>query len=322
MARYMITGGCGFIGSHLAAALLAAGDSVHVLDDLSGGRREALPAGAQLTIGDVADADLVRQVMAGSDGCFHLAARTAIQDSIVDWRGTHRSNQTGTVTVFDAARGFARPVPVVYASSASVYGDNLALPVAETAFPAPLTPYAADKLGSEMHGRAAWHSHGIPNTGLRFFNVYGPFDRDSSIANARPNAGVVAAFAARILGDETIAIHGDGQQIRDFIHVSDVVAHLLAAMQRQPAAAKVYNVCSGQATSILHLAQQLGLLAGKQPRLQFGPARKGDIQHSLGDPSLAIAALGVSASMPLADGLRDMLGYLQNKTEALPRRAY
>ncbi len=306
MAKYMITGGCGFIGSHLVTALLAAGDDVHVLDNLSTGRREALPSGAKLFVGDVADADLVRQVMEGCAGCFHLAARTAIQDSLVDWRGTHRSNQTGSITVFDAARSFANPVPVVYASSASVYGDNPALPLAETATPAPLTAYAADKLGSEMHGRAAWYSHRIPNTGLRFFNVYGPFDRDSSLSNA----GVVAAFAARILRDAPVQIHGDGRQIRDFIHVSDVVAHLLATMRRLSDGARVYNVCSGKPASILQLAEQIGVFAGKQPQLQFGQQRMGDIQDSLGDPSKATAELGVSATISLAAGLKGMLDYL------------
>ena len=113
MSKYLITGGCGFIGSHLTAALHAAGAELHVLDDLSAGRREVLPQGVALSIGDVADADLVRRAMQGCDGCFHLAARTAIQDSLVDWRGTHRSNQNGSVAVFDAARSFTTPVPVV-----------------------------------------------------------------------------------------------------------------------------------------------------------------------------------------------------------------
>ncbi len=310
MAKFMITGGCGFIGSHLATELLAAGHRIHVLDDLSGGRREALPVGAELTIGDVADAATVRQVMEGCDGCFHLAARTVIQESLTDWRGTHRSNQTGSVTIFDAARSFARPVPVVYASSASVYGDNPALPLAETARCAPLTPYAADKLGSEMHGRAAWYSHGVPNTGLRFFNVYGPFERDSIASNA----GAIATFASHILKGQTVVIHGDGHQIRDFIHVSDVVAHMRAAMQRQRDGANIYNVCSGQPTSILHLVEQLGRLAGTASLLQFDAPRTGDIQNSLGDPSLATTELGLSATVPLAEGLRKMLDYLLQTT--------
>ncbi len=306
MAKFMITGGCGFIGSHLATDLMAAGHRIHVLDDLSGGRREALPAGADLTIGDVADPAVVRQVMEGCDGCFHLAARTVIQDSLIDWRGTHRSNQTGSVTIFDAARSFARPIPVVYASSASVYGDNPALPLAETAICAPLTPYAADKLGSEMHGRAAWFSHGVPTTGLRFFNVYGPFDRD----NIAPNAGAIATFASYILTGRTVLIHGDGQQTRDFIHVSDVVAHMRAAMQGQREGARIYNVCSGQPTSILQLVEQLGHIAGIPPRLQFAAPRTGDIQNSLGDPSLATTELGLSAKVPLGEGLQTMLQYM------------
>lgn len=314
VAKYLITGGCGFIGSHLAAALLATGDSVHVLDNLSGGRREALPAGAQLTIGDIADAETVRAVMEGCDGCFHLAARTAIQDSITDWLGTHRSNQTGSVTIFDSSRQFPRPIPVVYASSASVYGDNSALPLPETATVAPLTAYAADKLGTEMHARAAWHSHGVPNIGLRFFNVYGPFDRDSSTANA----GVVAAFATRIAQGMPISIHGNGQQVRDFIHVSDVVAHLRAAMNAMTGEASIYNVCSGRPTTILQLAELLGTLAARPPQLQFMPSRTGDIRDSLGDPSQATAAFGITAAVPLDEGLRGMLEHLFSRSGPAP----
>jgi UDP-glucose 4-epimerase len=303
VAHYLVTGGCGFIGSHLISRLLADGHDVRVLDNLSSGHAEALPPQARLTVGGVTDAVLVQRLMDGVDGCFHLAARTTIQDSITDWRGTHHSNQAGTVTVFDAARQFRQPVPVVYASSASVYGDNPALPLAESASPRPLTAYAADKLGSELHGRVAWHSHAIPTTGLRFFNVYGPFQR----AATSSYAGAIAKFAERLLRDEAITIYGDGGHSRDFVYVSDAVSHLLAAMQRQPAAACVYNVCTGRPTTLLTLAEEIAAIVGRSAQIRFEPARTGDIKQSLGDPAAAMAALGVKADVTLTDGLRTML---------------
>lgn len=156
MAAYLVTGGCGFIGSHLVDALRADGHSVRILDDLSTGKRENVPAVEDIVIGDVADADVVKQAMDGMDGCFHLAAIASVQRSNEEWALTHRVNLTGTVNVFDAARSAkdGAPVPVVYASSAAVYGDNPAVPLSEDAEKCPLTAYGADKLGCEQHARA------------------------------------------------------------------------------------------------------------------------------------------------------------------------
>src|ERR1700760_1292517 len=157
MALYLVTGGAGFIGSHLVDALLARGDRVRVLDDLSTGKRENLDSRAVLTVGDVADAEAVAKAMDGVDGCFHLAAIASVELGNRDWLGTHRTNLTGAITVFDAARRAqpGRTVPVVYASSAAIYGDNPDLPLAETAAPRPMSAYGADKLGCELHGRGA-----------------------------------------------------------------------------------------------------------------------------------------------------------------------
>lgn len=172
-ARYLITGGCGFIGSHLAEALLAQGDEVMVLDDLSTGRIENLPAGVTFAEGDVADPAAVAEAMTGVDGCFHLAAVASVERSMTDWLQTHRTNLTGTISVLDAARRAKRsgPVPVVYASSAAVYGDNGRLPLGEDEGPRPLSAYGADKLGSESHAAVAARVHGMPTTCLRLFNV-------------------------------------------------------------------------------------------------------------------------------------------------------
>ena len=301
MAKFLVTGGCGFIGSHLVEVLLRRGDQVCVIDDLSTGRRENLPDSVPVAVGDVADAQRVAEVMRGVDGCFHLAAVASVQRGNEDWLGTHRSNLTGAICVFDAARHCnpKGPVPVVYASSAAVYGDNPDIPLAETAPLAPLSAYGSDKAGCELHARVAWHVHGVPTTGFRFFNVYGPRQDPKS-----PYSGVIAIFADRIAANQTIDIHGDGQQVRDFVYVADVVRHLLAAMDSERTGARVFNVSTGRATSILDLAGLLAEIGGRPLRVAHKPARTGDIKVSLGDPGRAAAAFGFTADVLVADGLR------------------
>jgi UDP-glucose 4-epimerase len=303
MAHYLVTGGAGFIGSHLIEALVGRGDEVRVLDDLSTGRRDNLPPSVPLTIGDVADAAVVREAMAGVDGCFHLAAVASVERGNEDWLGTHRANLTGTIAVLDAAR--AAKTPVVYASSAAVYGDNPAPGLTETAPPAPLSAYGADKLGCELHAAVAFQVHGVPTTGFRFFNVYGPRQDPGS-----PYSGVIAIFAGQLTRGEPISIFGDGQQVRDFIYVTDVVAHLLAAIDRTPARHEVYNVCTGRETSVRHLAQVIAGLKGTAPVITHAPERAGDIRRSLGDPAKAVAAFGLRAQTPLEDGLRLTLDWM------------
>ena len=171
MSTWLVTGGAGFIGSHLCEALVARGDTVRVLDDLSTGRRDNLPPDVELLEGDVADLALVTRALDGADGCFHLAAIASVEKGVTDWLGTHRANLTGTITVFDAIRRLGRRMPVVYASSAAVYGDVAAMPITETTPCRPLSAYGADKLGCELHARVASHVHGSPTVGLRFFNV-------------------------------------------------------------------------------------------------------------------------------------------------------
>lgn len=312
MATYLVTGGCGFIGSHLVDLLVRQGHRVRVLDDLSNGRTHNLAPEAELMIGDVADAAIVALAMKGVTGCFHLAAQTNAQAAIEDWLGSHRSNLTGTLTVFDAAR--SRAVPVVYASAAAVYGDGGEQRLSEMAPTRPLTAYGADKLGCELHARIAASQHGVPTAGLRFFNVYGP--RQDS---ASPEAGVISSFAARVMEGAAMTLQGDGEQTRDFIFVADAAAHLVAAMDRllerqrdrRPAAAAVFNVCTGQPTRIRELAAMMARLGGRPLRLQTAPARAGDIRRSLGDPSAAIRHLRVAATTALEDGLRQTLSRLQ-----------
>jgi UDP-glucose 4-epimerase len=303
MKRYLVTGGCGFIGSHLCEALLARGDAVRILDDLSTGRLANKPPEAELVEADVADAARVARAMADVDGCFHLAAVASVERGNEDWLGTHRTNLTGAITIFDAAR--RGPVPVVYASSAAVYGDNPATPLAETAKTRPLSAYGADKLGCELHARVAGHVHGIPTVGLRFFNVFGPRQDPKS-----PYSGVISIFCDRLRAGQEVAIFGDGQQTRDFVYVGDVVKALLAAMRLRPTDSPIFNVCTGRATAIRDLAEVIGGLCGHSPQIAFRPPRSGEIRVSLGDPGHATRVLGVAAETALQDGLERTLASL------------
>lgn len=306
MALYLVTGGAGFIGSHLTDALLAAGHGVRVLDDLSTGRLANLDPRCAVVRGDVIDPATVRGAMAGVAGCFHLAAIASVARGNEDWRGTHLVNQTGTVTVLDAARAEGG-VPVVYASSAAVYGDLGAGVASEAAAASPLTAYGADKLGSELHAAVGLRVHGVPSVGLRFFNVYGPRQDPHS-----PYSGVISIFAALVTADRLVTVHGDGAQERDFVYVGDVATHLLAAMDHLAVhrVSAVFNVCTGRATSVLDLATTLARLHRRAPRIAHGPARVGDIRRSVGDPARAVAALGVRAEVTLADGLARTLASL------------
>ncbi len=300
MAIYLVTGGCGFIGSHLADLLLGAGHVVRILDDMSTGRPENRPAAAEFLEGDVADPRLVADAMRGVDGCFHLAAVASVERGNHDWLGAHRTNLTGSITVFDAARHATPkgPVPVVYASSAAVYGENAHVPLAETAAARPLSAYGADKLGSEQHGFVAGRVHGVPTCGLRFFNVYGPRQDANS-----PYSGVISIFCDRLKAGQGITIFGDGRQSRDFVFVDDVVRALLAGMDRASTEGHVYNVCTGASTEIRDLATMIAGILGVWAAITYGPRRAGEIQVSVGDPSASRHELGFATLTALQEGL-------------------
>ncbi len=306
MASYLITGGCGFIGAHLALDLAREGHGVRVLDNFSTGSREKLPAGCELMAGDVADGRLVHECMQGMDGCFHLAAMASVPDFNGNWLSTHRTNQSGTINVLDAAR--RRKTPVVYASSAAVYGDNAEIPLTESSALRPLTAYGADKLGSELHARVAGLVHRVPNMGLRFFNVYGPGQDPAS-----PYSGVISIFVDRLLRGETLIVYGDGQQTRDFIYVGDVVRFLRSAMHKVGCSPAVFNVCTGESVSINQLARSLMSILGLRLPIAHGPSRKMDIRVSMGDPSHAGRRLGISACHSLAEGLRLFIQHEQGE---------
>jgi len=304
MARILVTGGCGFIGSHLTVALLARGDGVRVLDDLSTGNRANLAPGAELLVGDIADAATVRDALADCDGCVHLAAIASVERGVRDWAGSHRVNLSGTIAVFDAAR--ERRLPVVYASSAAVYGDHAELPLVETAPTRPLSAYGADKLGCEQHARVGGLVHGLPTLGLRFFNVFGPRQDPKS-----PYSGVISIFCDRLSAGEAVSVYGDGGQTRDFVAVRDVVAALLAGLDRASPAAPVFNVCTGQATSVLDLAQVVAEACGVTARITHLPPRMGEIRHSLGNPAGMRSVLGLGAPRGLRDGIAEIVAWVR-----------
>src|SRR5215471_187998 len=292
MARFLVTGGAGFIGSHLAHALLGEGHVVRVLDDLSSGNRKNLPQQLELIEADVTDPAAVDGALDGVDGCFHLAAIASVARSHREWLRTHQVNLTGTINVFDQARPSRRrrEVPVVYASTAAIYGNCGNFPVDEESPAAPLSAYGADKHACELHARVAGAIHGVPTVGLRFFNLYGP--RQASLS---PYSGVVSIFAERLLSGEPVEIFGDGEQTRDFTYISDAVSALRRALRAATTSAFVFNVCTGKATSVRDLAQTVAELCGTELIVHRRPSRCGEVRISIGDPRRAVERLGFTA---------------------------
>ncbi|HEY1259403.1 MAG TPA: NAD-dependent epimerase/dehydratase family protein [Stellaceae bacterium] len=312
MARYLVTGGAGFIGSHLVEALRREGHAVRVLDDLSSGKRGNLPRQVELITADITDRDAIDRAFDGIDGCFHLAAIASVVDNREDWPRIHEVNLTGTINVF-ARAGCSRhrPVPVVYASTAAVYGDCAVLPAAESASAAPRSAYGADKRSCELHARVAGAARGVPTLGLRFFNVYGPRQDPRS-----PYSGVIAVFADRLQRGEPVEVFGDGEQVRDFVFVGDAVAALYRALPAAAPDAPVFNVCTGIGTTVRSLAETIAGLCRTRLIIYSRPARCGDVQNSIGDPSRAARELGFRAGTALAKGLAVTLDSLVGCTAA------
>lgn len=299
----LITGGAGFIGSHLAERLLGADHSVRVLDNLSTGRRENLPAGGKLEFieGDIRDVATVRRAVVGMDAIVHLAAVASVQASVDDPCGTHATNFDGTLNLLEAARtgGVRR---FLYASSAAVYGDNEMLPIDESAVPRPLTPYAADKLAGEYYLQFYARQYSLDTTSFRFFNIFGPRQDPSS-----PYSGVISIFCDRLVKGGTVTVFGDGQQTRDFVYVGDLAALLANALSLRSLAGQVINIGRGQQSSLLDLIAVLEELSGKSLSRQHAPARTGDIRHSCADISRLRSLLGEVPATELRVGLEALL---------------
>ena len=303
--KVLITGGAGFIGSHLTERLLAGGHAVRVLDNLSTGKRENLPTGnaVEFRQGDIRDRAEVNAAARDVDAIVHLAAVASVQASIDDPVSTHETNFDGTLYLLEAARraGIRR---FLYASSAAVYGDNTALPLAEDASLKPLSPYAADKLAGEHYLAFYFSKFGLQTTAFRFFNIYGPRQDPSS-----PYSGVISIFVERCLRGEPVTIFGDGAQTRDFVYVGDLSALLVEALPNSATSGQVINVGCGRQASLLELLAVLEKLTGKPVARRHAPARIGDIVHSRADTTRLQHLLGRVPATDLGTGLRAILDY-------------
>lgn len=310
MPRYLVTGGCGFIGSHLVKALIDSGATVRVLDDLSSGDAGRCSDRADLRIDTICNADAVADAMEDVDGVFHLAAIASVEHCNREWVQSHQVNLGGTLNVLLAACRPLRRIPVVFASSAAVYGHQDVLPIIESAHPMPTSAYGADKLGGEHHAASMSLASGLVAVGLRFFNVFGEGQDPRS-----PYSGVISIFSDRLGSGLPVTIFGDGAATRDFVSVRDIVLALQAGMVEATRIAeseaagffRAFNVCTGKATSVLSLAGLVAEIIGSPLLIQHAPARTGEIRHSLGDPSALRAWIRLPSQLPLEQGLHEVL---------------
>ncbi|MGZ6954722.1 MAG: NAD-dependent epimerase/dehydratase family protein [Acidimicrobiia bacterium] len=303
----LVTGGAGFIGSHLVDALIERGDRVRVLDDLATGRRENVHPEAELVEGSVADEEAVTRAVAGVEVVFHLGALGAVARSVADPRASNTANVDGTLNVLTLGRdaGVRR---VVFASSSSVYGGAEVVPTPETTPLRPRSPYANTKLAGEWYVRLFAELYPIETVALRYFNVFGPRQRPDSTY-----AAVIPLFAAALLAGERPTVHGDGTQSRDFTFVSDVVAANLAAAAAPAgeASGQAFNVAPGAGTSLLELLDALGACIGVTPDPVFVHPRPGDVKLSCADASRAREVLGWAPTVTVADGIARYVEWLR-----------
>ena len=311
--RVLVTGGAGFIGSHLVEALLQLDADVTVFDDLSGGNARNLPQATNLNVvnGSVLDENAVRAAVAGVEVVFHMAARVSVPQSVTDPKAYHDVNATGTVNVLEAARlgGVKR---VVYSASSSAYGDAPELPKIETMAERPQSPYAAAKLVGEQYVRAYASCYDLDAISLRYFNIFGPRQNPHS-----PYSGVIAAFSKMILNGDAPKITGDGSASRDFTYVHNVVhANLLAATHGNRLGGDVVNIAIGEQRTILELAlAMLRLFDRTDLKPTFAPTRPGDVAHSLADLTHARAVLGFEPVVGFEDGLAATCAWYRNALE-------
>lgn len=298
--RALVTGGAGFIGSHLVDALLARGCEVRVLDDLSNGLEANVDTRAELVRGDIAEPEVVRAVMEGVDVVFHQAALGSVKRSLESPFATDRVNAHGSLVILELARlaGIKR---VVAASSSSVYGGAAPLPSVESSPPLPRSPYAVSKLAAEHYCRVYADLYGLDTVCLRYFNVYGPRQRsDSAYAAAIP------LFIDALRGGDRPMVHGDGGQSRDFTYVGDVVAANLLALEApaERCRGRVFNIAGGRQATILELLSTLGRIFSVAPDPVHTDPRPGDVRHSSADISAARSVLGYEPAVDLDEGLR------------------
>lgn len=299
--RWLVTGGAGFIGSNLTRTLLDAGAHVTVLDNFSTGRREHLPAHDRLTVleADLRTTDRIDALLGDADFVVHLAAQVGNIKSIEDAVSDASTNVMGTVRLLQACRGRASVTRVIYASSSAIFGEARTPAVAEDHPDAPASFYALSKLATERYARLAHALWAVPTVGLRFFNVYGLPMEDNEYT------GVISIFLRRAAARQPLVIYGDGEQVRDFVHVHDVARAIALAAVRGPDGA-VYNIGTGGATSVTQLARAVVDATGRRLPIEHRPARAGEVRRSVAEIGLARRVLDYTPSIDLVDGLRAM----------------
>lgn len=296
----LVTGGAGFIGSHLVETLLARGRRVRVLDDFSSGRREFLPQRSEIEViaGDLRDPEILRRAVAGVEVVFHQGALRSVPRSVEDPFAYHDVNATGTMRLLLAARdaGVRR---VVFASSSSVYGDQPVLPLHEDLRPQPISPYGASKLIGEHYCANFARHYGLETVSLRYFNVFGPRQDPNS-----EYAAVIARFILAARRGAPLEVHGDGKQTRDFTYIANVVDANLAAAEAPGVAGEVFNIACGERLSVLDIATRLEEILGRSLPRRHTPPRPGDVRDTQADISRARERLGYAPTVGFAEGLR------------------
>jgi UDP-N-acetylglucosamine/UDP-N-acetyl-alpha-D-glucosaminouronate 4-epimerase len=308
---FLVTGGAGFIGSHLVERLLADGHRVRVFDNFSTGSRANLAFARghrrlQIVRGELANRTAVERAMAGVSIVLHQAAMRSVPRSVADPLGAHASNVTGTLHILHAAARQKKKPRVVYASSSSVYGERPELPKREDQPTAPISPYAASKVAGEIYA-SVWHRlFGVETVGLRYFNVFGPRQDPTS-----QYAAVVPRFIRAVLAGEPVTVYGDGEQSRDFTFVDNVVAANLLAADAPGVGGEILNVATGGSTTVNELADTIGRLLDRPVEKQYEPERAADVNASWADLGEARRLLGYEPKVELEEGLRRTADFLE-----------
>lgn len=308
MGRYLVTGGAGFIGSHLVHTLLGQGAEVRILDNFSTGKREnlsGLESSLEVLEGDVRDHAALEEAVRDVDIIFHQAAFVSVPESMEKPQDCFDINVAATLALFDAAR-LAGVERVVFASSAAVYGESDALPLKETTPTQSLSPYAASKRTIEIYARLYTQVFGLDVVALRYFNVYGPRQRPDSMY-----AAAVPIFVRRLVDGKPVTIFGDGGQTRDLINVRDVVRANLLASEHPDAPGQIFNVCTGKETRLLDLLEVLFELFPDVSEPVFAEPRPGDIYRSVGSAEFISQRLGFQAEVSLEQGLKETVAWMQ-----------
>ena len=307
MPTYLVTGGAGFIGSHLTEELRRRGERVRVVDNLSTGKRRNLAQiDAEFIAGDLSDPAVAHEAVRGVDYVLHQAAIPSVPRSVEDPVTSHRANVDATLNVLVAARD-ARVRRVVYAGSSSAYGNTPTLPKREDMTPNPQSPYALQKLVGEQYMQLFTRLYGLETVTIRYFNVFGPRQDPSSAYS-----GVISVFAKALLADKAPTIYGDGEQTRDFTYIDNVVDGVLRALTAPGAVGAVVNVATGSSISLNQLFDVMRTLTGSQVEVVYGPARAGDVKDSLADITLARTLLGYQPSVPFEEGIRRTIDWYRS----------